>query len=87
MKPCTDAQTAAVLQQRTEQIQVPFRIFPFTADKADCRKRFQKFIAQDTYVPEEYKNPEADHEFRGIYVPCYSYEAEADGAYRLRSRP
>ena len=83
---CSYCGASAVLQQRTEQIKVPFRIFPFTMDKTDCRKRFQDFIAKCSYVPEEYKNPEAEHEFRGIYVPCHSYEAEAEGAYRLRTK-
>ena len=83
---CSYCGASAVLQQRTEQIKVPFRIFPFTVDKKDCRKRFQEFIAKCSYVPEEYKNPEAEHEFRGIYVPSHSYEAEAGGAYQLKGK-
>lgn len=83
---CSYCGASAVLQQRTEQIKVPFRIFPFTVDKKDCRKRFREFIAKCSYVPEEYKNPEAEHEFRGIYVPSHSYEAEAGGAYQLKGK-
>ena len=83
---CSYCGASAVLQQRTEQIRVPFRIFPFTIDKTDCRKRFQEFVNKCAYVPEEYKNPQADHEFRGIYVPCHSYEAEASGAYHMKGK-
>lgn len=82
---CSYCGASAVLQQRTEQIRVPFRIFPFTMDKADCRKRFQEFLGKCAYVPEEYRNPRAEHEFRGIYVPCHSYEAEAAGSYQTRA--
>lgn len=83
---CSYCGASAVLQQRTEQIKVPFCIFPFTVDKKDCRKRFREFIAKCSYVPEEYMNPEAEHEFRGIYVPSHSYEAEAGGAYQLKGK-
>ena len=83
---CSYCGASAVLQQRTEQIKVPFRIFPFTVDKSDCRKRFRDFVNRCAYVPEEYKNPEAEHEFRGIYVPSHSYEAEAEGAYQMKGK-
>lgn len=66
---CSYCGASAVLQQRTEQIKVPFRIFPFTVDKSDCRKRFRDFVNRCAYVPEEYKNPEAEHEFRGSTSP------------------
>ncbi|MEI3526179.1 MAG: hypothetical protein V8Q27_08690 [Eubacteriales bacterium] len=34
----------------------------------------------------EYKNPEAEHEFRGTDVPSHSYEAEAEGAYQMKGK-
>lgn len=83
---CSYCGASAVLEQRTEKIKVPLRIFPFTVNRADCRKRFQEFVKKCAYVPEEYKNPAGDHEFRGIYVPCHSYEAEAEGEYRMRGK-
>ena len=33
------------------------------------------------YVPDEYKTADGINEFRGIYLPYHSYDAEVAGVY------
>lgn len=73
---CSYCGASAILQQRTETIDAPKSIVPFKVEKRVCKTKFKNFAKKNMYVPDEYKTADGINEFRGIYLPYHSYDAE-----------
>lgn len=78
---CSYCGASAILQQRTETIDAPKSIVPFKVEKRVCKTKFKNFAKKNMYVPDEYKTADGINEFRGIYLPYHSYDAEVAGVY------
>ena len=78
---CSYCGASAILQQRTETIDAPKSIVPFKVEKRVCKIKFKNFAKKNMYVPDEYKTADGINEFRGIYLPYHSYDAEVAGDY------
>lgn len=71
---CSFCGSPAILSSRLNTEKRPAYIIPFKVTKEDCKKAFAKKMRYAFFAPNEFKNPENLHEFRGIYMPYWSYQ-------------
>ncbi len=49
------------------------KIIPFKYTREDILGIFGKYISHKLFIPKDYKSPDGENSFRGVYVPHYNY--------------
>ena len=71
---CSYCGSEAVLESRISDFKKPRYIIPFRIDKKECKKIYEKALANKQYVPKEFKDPEFIDRFRPFYIPYWMYQ-------------
>ncbi len=93
---CSYCGSHQVLEERLSVQDRPKRIIPFKITKDDCKKAYAAKLRRSLFAPKELHDPSYINEFRGIYMPYWSYDfvqkgnitfkgttEERDGNYRV----
>ena len=83
---CSFCGASTVLTSRLEKCSRPDYIIPFQLTKEDCKKAYLKKIRHAIYAPSALKNAEYIDEFRGIYMPYWTYHVKQQGEMDLRGK-
>ena len=74
---CTYCGSQAVLKERQIKNR-PIYIIPFSQTTEQVKEQYNNFIKNKAFVPDELKDPNYINEFRGIYIPYWSYALEVN---------
>ena len=82
---CSYCGSQAFLESRIkgDENVMPDVIIPFKISKEECGKIYKDKIKHAWFLPREMKSDTTIDKFRGIYMPCWIYtaQADADGRY------
>lgn len=81
---CSFCGASTILSSRISREKRPDFIIPFKKTKEDCKKAYAQKMRKAFFVPKELKNPEYIEEFRGIYMPYWSYQLIQKGNVLLK---
>ena len=62
----------------------PDTVVPFKITKEQCREAYRKEVRKNPFVASKYRKPETIDNFKGIYMPYWSYSAELKGDFSIR---
>ena len=74
---CAYCGTQAVLKEKQIKNK-PTYIIPFEQTPEKAKQKYADFIRKKLFVPNELKDPNYINEFRGIYIPHWSYAIETN---------
>ena len=80
---CSYCGSHQILEERLSVQERPARIIPFKITKDDCKKTYAKKLARSLFAPKELKDPAHIDEFRGIYMPYWSYNFRQKGTLSI----
>lgn len=58
----------------------PDYVIPFKFDKKQAKSNFEKFVNKRKYVPKLFKSKKHIEEIKGVYVPFWLFDGEADAS-------
>lgn len=82
---CSYCGASVVLERRMQGVKKPQKIIPFAVSKEQCRKNYKDFVGKAFFVPKELKNDKYIEQFRGIYMPYWTYEAAHEGELHTKA--
>lgn len=68
----------ATLMDKTQGMERPLRIQPFSLTKDEAKKKFSEKIDSIMFVPKGYSDPKFIEGFRGIYIPYWFAKADVE---------
>ncbi|MBQ3789334.1 MAG: hypothetical protein II800_00210 [Lachnospiraceae bacterium] len=80
---CSYCGSHQILEERLSVQERPRRIIPFKITKEDCKKAYAGKLKRNLFAPKELKDPAHIDEFRGIYMPYWSYDFRQQGTLTL----
>ena len=87
---CSFCGASVQLEGRMVSEKMPDHIIPFKIDKKECSRKFKEHVGSYYFAPSDLKNDSAKLEFRGIYMPYWSYnvhqQAQVHRAYEDEHR-
>lgn len=81
---CTYCGASNILTSRVSKEKRPEYIIPFKQTKEDCKDAYNKKMRYAFFAPKELKKAEYVEEFRGIYMPYWTYQITQDKQIALR---
>lgn len=76
-KKCPYCGSAYVLADKQEETLIPDGVVPFKIDKNDAHERFNTWMKKRLLAPNELKNLYQRGGFQSIYVPYWTFDAQA----------
>ncbi|MCR4764091.1 MAG: hypothetical protein K5696_11230 [Lachnospiraceae bacterium] len=76
---CSYCGSHQVLEERLSVQDRPKRIIPFKITKEDCKKAYASKLKRSLFAPKELHDTSYIDEFRGIYMPYWSYDFTQNG--------
>ena len=76
---CSFCGASTVLNSRIQKKKRPSHIIPFCITKEQCKELYHERIKKAIYLPSAFRDFGAIEEFRGIYMPYWSYRVEQKG--------
>ena len=70
---CSYCGSQALIESNMEGIKRPKYIVPFSIDKEECKRIYEKELSSKVYVPKQFKDPEFIERFRPFYIPYWMY--------------
>ena len=64
----------------------PDLIIPFAKTKKEAIRNLEKHVSRSIFAPKEYKSRESLEEIRGVYVPFWLYNTDADFDMKFATR-
>lgn len=76
---CCYCGSSALIRERMDGILKPAGVIPFQIDKNQAKEKFRHWICTGLFTPKIFKNTATLEEIKGIYVPfwLYDYDAQA----------
>ena len=81
---CSYCGSSVIMEAKMGKGKRPAKIIPFKKTEDDCREAYRKKLG--FFAPKELKSPEFLNQFRGIYIPYWSYSFSHQGDIDLRSK-
>lgn len=81
---CSFCGASTILTSRLSKEKRPDFIIPFKKTKEDCKKAYAKKMQKAFFVPRELRDPGYIDEFRGIYMPYWTYQLIQKGRVVLK---
>ena len=82
---CPYCGNPVVLGQRLAGSLKPDCIIPFQLDQEAAEEALKKHFTGKPLLPKTFKNESHIHQIKGVYVPFWLYDADADAAIRYRA--
>lgn len=76
---CSFCGTPTVLESRLKQMKCPDYLIPFQITKDQCKKSYIDAVKKAIFAPKELCDPAHVEEFRGIYMPYWTYYVTQKG--------
>lgn len=83
---CSYCGSSVVLESRLRKETRPRKILPFQKTSEDCINAYKSKLKGALFAPKELKDPKFLENFRGIYIPYWSYNFTQRGQVSLTSR-
>lgn len=81
---CSFCGASTILSSRISKEKRPDFIIPFKKTKEDCKKAYAQKMRKAFFVPKQLRDPEYIDEFRGIYMPYWTYQLVQNGRVSLK---
>ena len=81
---CPMCGSSQVLESRQTAGVSPDGLIPFAIDKADAQSRFRKWVKSRWFAPNKLKNAYQEGKLEGVYIPFWTFDADADCHYSGR---
>ena len=78
---CPYCDSTYVMAEEQVSVLVPDGLLPFKVDKKDLGQRFSEWMKKKWLAPGELKNLYQRDQFQGMYIPYWSFDADADCMY------
>ena len=75
---CCYCGSSALIRERLDGVVKPAGVIPFKLDKNQVKKVFQDWICKGLFTPSVFKKSAMIEEIKGIYVPFWLYDYDAD---------
>lgn len=75
---CLFCGSPAILSSRISKELCPNYLIPFKVSKEDCKSAYARKMKYAFFAPKELKEPKYLEEFRGIYMPYWTYQVTQD---------
>lgn len=82
---CSYCGSSVVLEARLRKETRPKKILPFKKTSEDCINAYKSKLKGAMFAPKELKDPKFLENFRGIYIPYWSYRFSQKGEVSLTS--
>ncbi|MBQ9155389.1 MAG: hypothetical protein IJ137_01260 [Eubacterium sp.] len=82
---CSYCGSSVQLNARLRREKRPAKIIPFKVTAENCKDAYVRKLKGAVFAPSELKKPQFLENFRGIYVPYWSYGFEYHGPVTLKS--
>ena len=76
---CSFCGASTILNTRIQKEKRPVKIIPFQKTEEDCKNLYKSFTKKCLYAPKEIRKMKGTNEFRGIYMPYWSYSVSHTG--------
>lgn len=81
---CSFCGASTILSSRLSNEKRPVRIIPFQMTEDACKKAYLSRMRRALFAPKELKQEKALNQFRGIYIPFYTYHVIQKGNAQLK---
>lgn len=81
---CSFCGASTILTGRLSKEKRPDFIISFKKTKEDCKKAYGKKMRKAFFVPKQLRDPQYIDEFRGIYMPYWTYQLVQNGSVSLK---
>ena len=78
---CSYCGASTILEMRVGTEKKPDYIIPFKKTRDDCVKEYKKVLRRALFAPDELRKDETIDRFRGIYMPYWIYNVNAEGSF------
>lgn len=82
---CLYCGSSTILTERISREKCPDYIIPFKKTKEDCKKAYMAKMKKAFFVPKEYKSAELLENFRGVYMPYWSYQVKQESKVCIKA--
>lgn len=79
---CCYCGSSALIPERLSGMLKPGGVIPFKIDKSQAKERFRQWLCTGCFTPKEFKNAATLENIRGIYVPFWLYDYDAEARVR-----
>lgn len=83
---CCYCGSSALIRERLDGVVRPAGVIPFKLDKNQVKKVFRDWICRGLFTPSIFKNSARIEEIKGIYVPFWLYDYDADVSAKAEGR-
>lgn len=83
---CLYCGSSTILTERISQEKCPDYIIPFRMTKEDCKNAYMAKMKKSFFVPKEYKSKEFLENFRGVYMPYWSYQVKQENTIHVKGK-
>lgn len=81
---CSYCGASTILSSRISHRKKPSIIIPFKKTKDECKQLYLDYIKKAIYMPSVFRNIDSLEEFRGIYIPYWSYNIAQHADLRIK---
>ena len=82
---CPFCGSPIVVKEKLGGVLKPDLVIPFKLDKKAAKEALKKHYKGKTLLPKEFKSENRIEEIKGIYVPFWLFDADADGEVRYKA--
>ncbi len=80
---CLYCGSFVTLNKSMSKLRKPDYIIPFSRTKEEAREAYKEIVKDDLYAPKEFRNDKFLENFKGIYIPYWTYTYEYGGNIKL----
>jgi len=70
-----------VIEEEDKNVMAPGGVIPFSLDSKQAAEKFQAWLGRKFYCPTKAKKGAYPSAFKGVYVPYWTYDAQAESTY------
>lgn len=83
---CSFCGAFTILDSRISKERRPNYIIPFQRTKEDCKTAYTSFMKHAIFAPKELKDAKYIDNFRGIYMPYWTYYLSQEGPFSVKAK-
>lgn len=81
---CPYCNSALVANNIVDSVLKPDGIIPFVFSNEEASQKYRQGIKKKWFIPNKFKKAPPTENIKGIYIPCFSYDADTDSTYSGR---
>jgi DNA-directed RNA polymerase subunit RPC12/RpoP len=76
---CVYCGSSAIIKNRLQGKFKPSKIIPFKTEKSEAVNKFQKYVNERLFAPDEFEKTECIEKVSGVYIPFWLFDCKTNG--------